>query len=108
MWCVLVKMTLLLTSFDGRDWPKFVLASADATLTLSKGASVVNMLCSVNGQAAVLGAGGFFLRTRSLCTLSAICCSNDQMYAGVGGKVGQLAPEQCVNGQEKEVGSGGD
>ena len=91
-------MTSLLTSSEGRDRPKFVLASADAALTLSGGASVMNVMRSVNGQAAVLGAGGFFLRTRSLCTLSAICCSNEQIYAGFGGKVGQLAPEQCNNG----------
>ncbi len=45
----------------------------------------------------VLGVGGFFLRTRSLDTLSIICCLNEQIYAGFGGKVGQLAPEQCIN-----------
>ena len=53
-------MTSLLTSFDGKDRPKFVLASADATLTISEGARVVNVLRSVNGQAAMLGAGVFF------------------------------------------------
>jgi hypothetical protein len=98
-------MTSLLTISEGRDRPRFVLASADATLTLSGGASVVNMPQSVNGQAAVLGAGSFFLKTRLLCTLSEICCSNQKIYAGVGGKVGQLAPKQCVNGQEKEGGN---
>ena len=55
-----VTMTSLSASSEGSDRPKFVLASAYATLTLSRGASVVNMLCSVNGQAAVLGAGVFF------------------------------------------------
>ena len=53
-------MTSLLTSSVGRDRPKSVLASADATLTLSEGASVVSVPRSVNGQAAVLGAGVFF------------------------------------------------
>ena len=65
----------------------------------------MNVMRSVNGQAAVLGSGGFFLQTRLLCTLSAICCSNEQIYAGFGGKVGQLAPKQCINGQEKEGGN---
>ena len=100
-----VTMTSLLTSSDGWDRPKSVLTSADAILTLSKGASVVNVLQSVNGQAAAMGASVFFLRTRSMCTLSAFFCSNEQIYAGVGGKVGELAPKQCVNGQEKEGGS---
>ena len=98
-------MTSSSTSSKGRDRPKSVFASADANLTLSKGASVLKVLRSVNGQAAVLGASGFFLRTRSLCTLQEICCSNEQIYTGIGGKVGQLAPEQCVNGQEKEGGN---
>ena len=102
MWFVPVTMILLLTSSEGRDRPKFVLASVDATLTFSEGASVVDVLRSVDGQAAVLGAGGFPLRTRLLCTLSAIFCSNELIYAGFGGMVGKLAPEQCVNGQEKE------
>ena len=102
MWVVPVTMTSPLTSSEERDGPKFVLASADATLTLSKGASVVNVLHSVNAQAAAMGSGSFFLSTRSMCTLSAICCSNEQICTGFGGKVGQLAPEQCINGQEKE------
>ena len=97
------------TSSNGRDRPKSVLASADATLTLSEGAGVVNVLRWVDGQAAVLGGGGCFLRTRSLCTLSIICRSNEQIYAGFGGKVGQLVPEQCINGRKKEgVQSDGD
>ena len=98
-------MTSFSTSSKGRDRPKFVLDNDDATLTLIKGASAVNALCSVNGQAVVLGASVFFIRTRSLCTLSAICCSNEQIYVGFGGKVGQLAPKQCINGQEKEGGN---
>ena len=65
------------TSSEGRDRSKSVLASADATFTLSKGASLVHVLRSVDGQAAVFGAGGFFLRTRLLCTLLAICCLNE-------------------------------
>ena len=94
------------TSSEGRDRPKSVFASADATLTLSEGASVVSDLLLVNGQAAKFGAGGwFFLRTSLLCTLSAICCSNKQIYAGFGGKVGPLAPELCVLGQDKEGGN---
>ena len=52
-------MTSLSTSSEGRDRPKSVLASADTTLTLSKGASVVNVQRSVNGQAAAMGAGVF-------------------------------------------------
>ena len=95
-------MTSLSTSSKGRDRPKSVLTNADTTLTLSKGTSVVNVLCSVDGHAAALGAGGFFLRMRLLCTFSAICCSNKQIYVGFGGKVGQLALKQFVNGQEKE------
>ena len=52
-----------------------------------------------------MGAGGCFLRTRSLCTLSTICCSNEQIYASFVGKVGQMAPEQCIDGREKEEGN---
>ena len=66
-------MTSSSTSSKERDRPKSVLANADATLTLSKGASVVSGLHSVDGQAAALGAGRLFRRTRLLCTLSAIC-----------------------------------
>ena len=95
-------MTSSLTSSEERDRPKSVLASADATLTLSEGAGVVKVLRWVNGQAAVLDGGGCFLRTRSLCTLSIIFCSNEQIYAGFGGKVGQLVPEWCINGRKKE------
>ena len=100
-----LMMTLLSTDSRGRDMPKYVVASADTTLTLSKDASVVNVLRSATGQAAVVGAGGIFLRTRLLCTLSAIYCSNKQIYAGFGGKVGQLAPKQYVKGREKEGGN---
>ena len=53
-------MTLLSTSSEGREMPKSVLASADATLTLSKEASLVHVLRSVDGQAAELVAGVFF------------------------------------------------
>ena len=106
---VSVTMTSLLTSSKGRDRPTSTLASADATLTLSEGAGVVDVLLWVGGQAAVLDVGGCFLMTRSLCTLSNICCSNEQIYAGFGGKVGQLVPKQCINGRKKEwVQSDGD
>ena len=53
-------MTLSLTSSEGRVRPKSVLASADVTLALSKGACVVTVLRSVSGQAAAMGAGVFF------------------------------------------------
>ena len=96
-----VTMTSSLTSSKGRDRHKSVMASADATLTLSEGAGVVNVLSWVGGQAAALVVGGCFLRTRSLCTLSIIFCSNEQIYAGFGGKIGQLVPERCINGRKK-------
>ena len=106
MCCFPFTMTSSSTSSEGRVRPKSVLASADVTLALSKGACVVTVLRSVSGQAAAMGAGGcFFLRTRSLCILSAICCSNKQIYAGFGGKVGPLAPKLCVLGREKEGGN---
>ena len=88
MCCFPFTMTSSSTSSAGRVRPKSVLASADATLTLSEGACVVTVLRSVGGQAAAMGAGGwFFLRTRSLCILSAICCSNEQICTGFLGKV---------------------
>ena len=99
---VLVTMTSLSTSSKGRDRPKSVMASADATLTLSEGAGVVNVQRWVDGQAAALGVGGCVLRNRSLCTLSVIFCSNEQIYAGFGGKVRQLVPKQCINGRKKD------
>ena len=102
MCLVPVMMTSLSTSSEGRDRPISVLASADATFTLSKGAFVVTVLRSVNGQSVAMVAGGFVLRTRSLCTFSAICCSNKLIYVGFGSRVGQLAPEQFVNGRDKE------
>ena len=105
MCLVPVMMASTLTSSKGRDRPKSVMASADATLTLSEGADVVNVLRWVDVQAAALGVGGCFLKTRSLCTLSAICCSNESIYAGFGGKAGPLAPKQCVLGREKEGGN---
>ena len=74
-----VTMTSSLTSSEGRNRHKSVLASADAPLTLSEGAGDVNVLRWVDGQAAVLGVGGCFLRTRSFCTLSIIFCSNEQI-----------------------------
>ena len=95
-------MTLLSTSSEGRDRPISVFASADETFTLSEGASVVNVLRSVNGQAVAMIGGGFVLRTRSLCTFSAICCLNEPIYAGFGGRVGHLAPVEFVNGRDKE------
>ena len=98
-------MTSSSTSSEGRDRPKSVLASADATLTLSEGAGVVIVLLWVTGQAAVVGVGGCFLMTRSLCTLSIIFCSNEQIYAGFGGKVGKLADKQCIDGRIKGGGS---
>ena len=90
----------------GGDRPKSVLASADATLTLSEGASVASGALSVGGPAATFGAGGWcFLSTRSVCTLSAICCSNEQIYAGFGGQVGTPALKHCVLGREREGGN---
>ena len=100
-----VTITLAPTSAGGGDRPKSVLASADATLTLSEGASVASGTFSVGGPAATFGAGGWcFLSTRSVCTLSAICCSNEQIYAGFGGQVGTPALEHCVLGREREGG----
>ena len=84
------------------------LASADVTLTFSEGAGLGNLLRSVKGQAAAVGAGWLFRRTRSMCTLLAICCSNEQIYAGIGGKVGHLAPKQCVRGEKRRGQSNGD
>ena len=60
MWCFPFTMTSSSTSSEGRVRPKSVLASADATLTLSEGACVVTVLRSVGEQAAAMGAGGFF------------------------------------------------
>ena len=61
---------------------------------------MVTMLRSVCGQAAAMGAGGwFFLRARSLCILTAFFCSNEQICTGFLGRVvGRLAPEQCLLG----------
>ena len=53
-----VTMTSSSTSSKGRDRPKSVLASADATLTPSEGANVVVVLRWVAGQAAVVDVGG--------------------------------------------------
>ena len=98
-----VMITSSPTSTDGRDRPKSVMASADATLTLREGASVASGVPSVGGPAATFGAGGWcFLSTRSECTLSAICRSNAQIYAGFGGQVGTPALEHCVLGRERE------
>jgi len=96
-------MTSSPTRSEGRVRPKSVLANADATITLSEGACVVTVLRSVGGQAAAMGAGGwFFLRTRLLRILLAICCSNEEICSGFLGKVvGQLAPERCLIGREK-------
>jgi hypothetical protein len=94
-------MTSSSTSSKGRDRPKSVLASADATLTLSEGAGVVIVVHWVVGQADIVDFSGCFLMTRSLCTLSIIFCSNEQIYAGFGGKIGQLVPERCINGRKK-------
>jgi hypothetical protein len=78
------------------------LASADATLTLSKGASVVGGVLSVGGPAATFVAGGrCFLSSRLVCTLSAICRSNEQIYAGFWGQVGTPAFKNYALGQEK-------
>ena len=86
--------------------PNSTFASTDATLTLSEGASVVIDSLSIGGPSAKFGAGGwYFLRTRLVCTLSAICCSNEQIYAGFGGQVGPPATEQCVLGREREGGN---
>ena len=100
-----VTITLSPTSAGGRDRPKSVLASADATLTLSEGVSVASGALSVGGPDATFMAWGWcFLRTRLVCTLSAICCSNKQIYAGFGGQGGPLATEHCVLGREKKLG----
>jgi len=95
-------MTSSSTRSKGRVRPKSVLANADATLTLGEDACVVTVQLSVGGQAAELGAGGwFFRRTRLLCILLAICCSNKEICSGFLGKVvGRLAPDQCLIGQE--------
>ena len=101
-----VTVTSSSTSAEGRDRPKSVLASADVTLTLSKGASIVSDALSAGGLAANFGAGGWcFLRTRPVCNLSAICWSNEQIYVGFGGQVGPPAPGQCVLGREEEGGN---
>ena len=97
-----VMMTSSSTISEGRESPKLVLASADATLAVSGGTSVVSVLHWVDGQAAASGVGGCFLRTRSLCTLLVIFCSNVHIYAGFGGKVGQLVPERCIDGRKRE------
>ena len=91
-----VMVTSSSTSSEGRGRATPSLASDDATLTFSEGAGLGNLLRSVNEQAATVGSGCPLRRTRSMSTLLAICCSNEQIYAGVGGKVGHLAPEQCV------------
>ena len=101
-----VTITSYPTSAGGRGRPTSVLASADATLTLSEGASVASGALSDDGPAATFGAGGWcFLSTRSVCTLLVICCSNEQIYAGFGGQVGTPALEHCVLGREREVGN---
>ena len=96
-----VMMTSLSTISEVRENPKSVSASADATLTLSGGVSVGSVLRLVNGYGDVSGAGGCFLRTRSLCTLLTICWSNEQIYAGFRVKVVQLVPEWFINGRER-------
>ena len=96
-----VMVTLSSTSSEGRDRAIPSLASADATLTFSKGAGLGNLLRSVNGQAAAVGAGWPLRKTRSMSTLLAICFSNEQIYAGVGARVGHLAPEKCVECEKK-------
>ena len=78
--------------------PKSVLASADATFTLSEGADVVLVLRWVARQAVVVDVGGWILMTRSLCTFLMILCSNGLVYTGFGGEVGQMVPKQCING----------
>ena len=101
-----VTITSSPTSAEGRDRPKSVLASADGALTLSEGASVASGALSVSEPATTFGAGGWcFLSTRLVCTLSAICRSNEQIYAGFGGQVGTPALEHCVLGREREGGN---
>ena len=94
-------------STEGRDMPKSVMAIANATPSLvSEGVSVASSALSVGGPAATFVAFGWcFLRTRSVCTLSAICCSNEQIYAGFGGQAAPPAPGQCVLGREEEGGN---
>ena len=53
-----VTITSLPTSTEGRDRSESVFASADVTLTLSEGASIVSNALSVGGLAANFGAGG--------------------------------------------------
>ena len=94
------------TSTDGRDRPTSVMASADAMLTLSDGASVASGVPSVGGPVATFVAGGWcFLSTRLACTLSTICRLNAQPYAGVGGQVGASGLGHCFFGRERDVGN---
>ena len=60
MCAFLLMMTSLSTSYEGRDKARSYSASADATLTLSVGASVVDVLRWANGKGAVLGSDGFY------------------------------------------------
>ena len=100
-----VMITSSPTSTDGRDRSTSVMASADATLTLSEGVGVASCVPSVGGPVATFVAGGWcFLSTRSACTLSAICRSNAQPCAGVGVQVGSSGLGHCVLGWERDVG----
>ena len=94
------------TDTDGRDRPKSIMASADATLTLSDGVGVASCVPSVGGPVATFVAGGWcFLSTRSACTLSAICRLNAQPRAGVGVRVGSSGLRHCVLGRGGDVGN---
>ena len=77
---------------------KSVLASADATFTLSKGAGAVVVLHLIAKQAVIVDSGTWFLMTRFLCTLSLIFCSNEQVvHVGFGGEFGHgLVTKQCI------------
>ena len=82
------------------------MASADVMLTHSEGASGASGVPSVGGPVATFVAGGWCcLSTKSACTLSAICHSNAQPYAGVGGQVGASGLGHCVLGRERDVGN---
>ena len=97
-------MTSLSTSSKGRDRPKSVFASADATLTLSKGASVVSNLLSVDGQAAKFGAVGFFFSGQGCCVLCQQSVVQTSRYMRVlGARLDHWRPS-CVSLVEKRMG----
>ena len=48
-----------------------------------------------------------FYSGQGLCVLcwQSVVQSNEQIYKGFRGKVGRLAPKQCIDGREKEGGN---